>query len=55
MLSNYNETRPSDVYVVNFGAHYKDYGDENELFKVHTAALLDRMGEVSDKATVVWR
>lgn len=55
MLMNYNETRPSDVYVVNFGAHYKEYGEENEMFKKHTSALLDRMGEVSETATVVWR
>ncbi len=52
-----NETRESDVFVVNFGAHYH-YApgkNEDEQFKTDIAPILDAMAELGDKATVVWR
>lgn len=52
-VRDYNETRASDVYVVNFGAHYRPYKDEE--FKEGIFALLDDMAELGKTATVIWR
>lgn len=54
-VADFNETRSSDVFVVNFGAHYHETLDDEAEFRAEVAPLLDAMGEVADKATVVWR
>ena len=56
-VRDYNETRASDVFVVNFGAHYNfpPGEDDNEKFKADVFPILDAMAELGDKATVVWR
>lgn len=58
LVSDFNETRPSDVYVVNFGPHYHGNPDgdgSDDEFRPHMSAVLDAMGKVADVATVVWR
>lgn len=50
-----NETRASDVYVVNFGAHYRGTPEGDFMFKQEIPPLLDSMAKLGDKATVVWR
>ncbi|CAN0116211.1 unnamed protein product [Scytosiphon promiscuus] len=52
-VRDYNETRASDVYVVNFGAHYRAYNDDK--FKRDMFSLLDDMAKLGETATVVWR
>lgn len=54
-VRDYNETRPSDVFVVNFGAHYHDNPEDDERFKADVFPILDSMAGLGDKATVVWR
>jgi len=56
-VRDYNETRASDVFVVNFGAHYHypPGNNQDEQFKADVAPILDAMAELGDKATVVWR
>lgn len=51
--ADYNETRASDVFVINFGAHFRDKDEED--FREDMSKLLDDMGKLADKATVVWR
>lgn len=53
-VRDYNETRASDVFVVNFGAHYHG-AQEDADFKRDIGPLLDSMAEVGKTATVVWR
>ncbi|CAM9467212.1 unnamed protein product, partial [Hapterophycus canaliculatus] len=52
-VRDYNETRKSDVYVVNFGAHYNAQSDEK--FKEDVFPLLNDMAKLGETATVVWR
>ncbi|CAN0265984.1 unnamed protein product [Scytosiphon promiscuus] len=54
-MRDYNETRPSDVIVVNFGGHYHDGPEDEEVFKSHVFPILDDMAELGKQATVVWR
>lgn len=54
-MLDYNDTRASDVIVVNFGAHYHFNREDEARFKADVAPILDAMGELGDKATVVWR
>lgn len=54
-VRDFNGTRASDVYVVNFGAHYHLTPEDDASFKSDTASLLDSMAELGDNATVVWR
>ncbi|CAM9868740.1 unnamed protein product [Ectocarpus sp. 12 AP-2014] len=54
-LMDYNETRASDVVVVNFGPHYRSSPEGEESFKRDVSSLLDDMAEVGETATVVWR
>eukprot|EP00903_Cladosiphon_okamuranus_P013413 g12497.t2 len=54
-VRDYNETRPSDVFVVNFGGHYHFTPEEDERFKADMSPILDSMAELGEKATVVWR
>lgn len=41
------------MFVVNFGAHFRDKDEEG--FRVDVSKLLDDMGKLPDKATVVLR
>lgn len=54
-VSDFNETRSSDIFVVNFGAHYDDTVEDELNFQVATAALLDEMAKLGETATVMWR
>ncbi|CBN77628.1 expressed unknown protein [Ectocarpus siliculosus] len=54
-LRDYNETRASDVVVVNFGAHYRSTPEGEESFKRDVSSILDDMAEIGETATVVWR
>lgn len=54
-VSEYNETRASDVFVVNFGAHYHHTELDEEAFKTDVFPILDAMAELGRNATVVWR
>lgn len=50
-----NETRASDVFVVNFGAYYEETPEGDETFKEIVFPMLDEMAEIGKTATVVWR
>eukprot|EP00904_Undaria_pinnatifida_P001824 jgi/Undpi1/11642/HiC_scaffold_36.g13937.m1 len=52
-VSDFNETRSSDIFVVNFGAHYDDTVEDESNFQVATAALLDEMAKLGETATWV--
>ena len=52
---DYNETRASDIFVVNFGAHYHDNPEDDAKFRAHVSPILDAMAELGEHATVVWR
>ncbi|CAM9694243.1 unnamed protein product [Scytosiphon promiscuus] len=52
---DYNETRASDVFVVNFGAHYPATPEGDEEFKQAVFPLLDEMAVLGETATAVWR
>ena len=54
-VSDFNETRSSDIFVVNFGAHYDDTKEDEEQFRVATAALLDDMARLGETTTMIWR
>ncbi|CAN0086191.1 unnamed protein product [Ectocarpus sp. 12 AP-2014] len=54
-LRDYNETRASDVVVINFGAHYRSTPEGEESFKRDVSSILDDMAEIGETATVVWR
>lgn len=54
-VSEYNETRASDVFVVNFGAHYHETPEQDVKFKEAVFPILDAMAELGNSATVVWR
>ncbi len=56
-LLDFNETRASDVFVVNFGGHYHypPGNNEDEKFKAQVFPVLDALAELGEKATVVWR
>lgn len=54
-LSDFNETRSSDVFVINFGAHYHDTPEGDASFKHDTAHVLDDMARFGEAATMVWR
>lgn len=53
VVADFNETRASDVFFVNSGAHYREYDEDR--FRADVAELLDDMGKLADNATVVWR
>eukprot|EP00752_Nemacystus_decipiens_P008399 g7509.t1 len=52
---DFNETRASDVFVVNFGAHYEETPEGDETFKATVFPVLAEMAEIGKTATVVWR
>lgn len=54
-LADFNTTRSSDIFVVNFGGHYHDSADDTEKFKREVGALLMDMAELGESATVIWR
>lgn len=55
ILRDFNETRPSDIIVVNWGAHYHDTPDQESLFREDMKSVLDAVGNMSNEATMVWR
>lgn len=54
-LKDFNDTRASDIIVVNFGAHYHETPEGDQQFKDAVFPILDEMAEVGKTATVVWR
>lgn len=52
---DFNETRASDVFVVNFGGHYHDIPEDDEEFKKDMIPVLEDMAVLGQNATVVWR
>lgn len=54
-VADFNATRPSDIFVINFGAHYPDTAEQEEMFRFDTAGLLDSMAKLGENATVIWR
>ncbi|CAM9982085.1 unnamed protein product [Ectocarpus fasciculatus] len=54
-MKDYNETRASDLVVINFGARYHNTAEGDEAFKRDVFSVLDDMAEVGETATVVWR
>ena len=54
-IKDFNETRASDVFVVNFGAHYHETPEGDRDFKDAVLPMLDEMAEIGKTATVVWR
>ena len=55
MAADFNETRSSDVYVVNFGAHYHETEQDERQFKEDMGNILIDMGKMSEVVTMVWR
>ena len=55
VIADFNETRASDIFVINFGAHFPDDVEGEEKFKRETASVLDDMATLGETATVVWR
>ncbi|CAM9134824.1 unnamed protein product, partial [Discosporangium mesarthrocarpum] len=53
VLLDFNGTRDSDIYVVNFGAHYPERN--NTLFEKEMGPFLEALKPLSREATVVWR
>lgn len=56
-MADYNGTRPGDVFVVNFGAHYRETEEGDEMFRNDVFPVLEEMaafGEAED-VTMVWR
>ncbi|CAM9132092.1 unnamed protein product [Choristocarpus tenellus] len=53
VLLDFNGTRPSDVYVVNFGAHYSETNVTR--FAQEIGPFVDALHKLSFNATVVWR
>ncbi|CAM9780401.1 unnamed protein product [Ectocarpus sp. 6 AP-2014] len=53
--SDFNETRASDVFVVNFGGHYHDIPEDDEEFKTDMIPVLQDMAVLGQNATVIWR
>lgn len=54
-LSDYNGTRPGDVFVVNFGPHFHNTPEGDQLFKDMVFPVLDEMAALAGEATMVWR
>lgn len=54
-IADFNETRASDIFVINFGAHYHETPEGDQQFKDAVFPILDEMAEVGKTATVVWR
>lgn len=55
VTADFNGTRASDIYVINFGAHFHDTPKGDEDFKRDASALLDGMARLGERATVIWR
>lgn len=43
------------MFVVNFGAHYRNTTEGDEEYKEVVFPMLDEMAEVGKTATVIWR
>lgn len=56
-LSDYNGTRPGDVFVVNFGAHYRETPEGDEQFRNEVFPILEDMARFGgeEDVTMVWR
>lgn len=54
-VADFNTTRPSDIFVVNFGAHYPDTPEDEEVFRRDIAAVLESMAQLGETATAIWR
>lgn len=55
VLADFNETRASDIFVINFGAHFPGTAEGEEDFKLEVSRVLEDMATLGERATVVWR
>lgn len=55
VVADFNGTRSSDVFVVNFGVHYHDTPEHDQEYRDAVFPILDQMAEVGKTATVIWR
>lgn len=55
MTADFNDTRASDIFVVNFGAHFPETPEGDTSFKMETSDVLDHMATLGETATVIWR
>ena len=54
-VGDFNTTSASDIFVVNFGAHYHDTAEGEANFRAYMAPILDEMAVLGATATVIWR
>lgn len=56
-VGDYNGTRPGDVFVVNFGAHYRDGPESDMKFRNEIFPILEEMARFAEEedVTMVWR
>lgn len=54
-LTDYNGTRAGDVFVVNFGSHFRETLEGDQMFKDAVFPILEEMATLGDEATMVWR
>ena len=56
-MGDYNGTRPGDVFVVNFGAHYRDGPESDMKFRNEIFPILEEMARFAEEedVTMVWR
>lgn len=55
VLRDFGELRPSDVVVVNWGAHYHETPEQEARFREDVGNVLDGLGDRAENATMVWR
>ena len=54
-VADFNTTSVSDIFVVNFGAHYHDTAEGDASFRAEMAPILHDMARLGETATVIWR
>lgn len=56
-VSDFNGTRAGDVFVVNFGAHYRDGPESDAMFRSDVFPILEAMATFAEEedVTMVWR
>eukprot|EP00904_Undaria_pinnatifida_P001882 jgi/Undpi1/11695/HiC_scaffold_36.g13990.m1 len=55
VVADFNTTSASDIFVVNFGAHYHATPEGDAKFRAYMAPILDDMARLGETATVMWR
>lgn len=56
-VGDYNGTRAGDVFVVNFGAHYREKPEDDVRFRNEIFPILEDMAKFGEEedVTMVWR